>query len=132
MRTLHFTAAISTLALIGACAPDLTADDAGMEPEVMVDEMGGPQVGHNDEGDGVYVTSWLGGNSDSTTGDFSLGMRGHLIEKGKIGAPIGEMNVTGNLLELFGRLAEVGGDPWPFGSMSVPTLVFEGVQFSGK
>src|SRR5690606_15756678 len=33
-------------------------------------------------GSGIYITSWLGGNSDSTTGDFSLGLRGHLIEGG--------------------------------------------------
>lgn len=56
MRTLHSTLAIPMLALVGACAPDLTADDAGIEPEVMVDEMGGPEVGHNDEGEGVYLT----------------------------------------------------------------------------
>ena len=31
-------------------------------------------------GEGVYVTSWLGGNADGTTGDFSLGLRGHVIE----------------------------------------------------
>ncbi len=85
-----------------------------------------------DVGSGVYVTSWLGGNSDSTTGDFSFGMRGHLIEKGKIGAPVGEMNVTGNLLELFSRLVEVGSDPWQFSSTLVPTLVFENVSFSGS
>jgi PmbA protein len=85
-----------------------------------------------DVGSGVYVTSWLGGNSDWTTGDFSFGMRGHLIEGGKIGAPVGEMNVTGNLLELFSRLVEVGSDPWPFSSTLVPTLVFEAVQFSGS
>jgi PmbA protein len=85
-----------------------------------------------DVGTGVYVTSWLGGNSDYTTGDFSFGMRGHLIEGGKIGAPVGEMNVTGNLLELFSRLVEVGSDPWLFSSTLVPTLVFENVQFSGS
>jgi PmbA protein len=85
-----------------------------------------------DVGTGVYVTSWLGGNSDDTTGDFSFGMRGHLIEGGKIGAPVGEMNVTGNLLELFSRLVEVGNDPWLFSSTRVPTLVFENVQFSGS
>lgn len=86
----------------------------------------------DDVGTGVYVTSWLGGNSDWTTGDFSFGMRGHLIEGGKIGAPVGEMNVTGNLLELFSRLVEVGNDPWQFSSTLVPTLVFEHVQFSGS
>jgi len=81
--------------------------------------------------DGIYVTSWLGGNMDATTGDFSLGVRGHLVERGAIGAPIGEMNVTGNIVELFGRLVEVGNDPWKYASTLAPTLVFEGVQFSG-
>lgn len=80
---------------------------------------------------GIYVTSWLGGNADGTTGDFSFGLRGHLVENGKIGAPVGEMNVTGNLADLFSRLVEVGNDPWPYSSLKAPTLVFEGVDFSG-
>ncbi len=84
-----------------------------------------------DAGQGILVTSWLGGNADPTTGDFSLGLRGHLIEGGKIGAPITEMNATGNLLKLFGSLAAVGNDPHPYYSMKTPTLVFEGVEFSG-
>lgn len=84
-----------------------------------------------DVGEGIYVTSWLGGNSDSTSGEFSLGLRGHLVEKGRIGTPVGEMNVTGNLLELFSRLVRVGGDPWTYGTLHTPTLVFEGVSFSG-
>ncbi len=81
--------------------------------------------------DGIYVTSWLGGNMDGTTGDFSLGARGHLIENGEIGAAVGEMNVTGNIVELFRGLAEVGNDPWKYSMTLAPTLVFEGVQFSG-
>jgi PmbA protein len=84
-----------------------------------------------DVGEGIYVTSWLGGNSDSTSGEFSLGLRGHLVRGGTIGAPVGEMNVTGNLLELFARLVRVGGDPWTYGTLHAPTLVFEGVSFSG-
>jgi PmbA protein len=82
-------------------------------------------------GKGIYVTSWLGGNMDSTTGDFSFGVRGHLIEGGELGAPVGEMNVTGNIVELFANLAEVGDDPWIYSSTLAPTLVFNGVQFSG-
>jgi PmbA protein len=80
---------------------------------------------------GVYVTSWLGGNSDPTSGEFSLGLRGHLIKKGKLDAPVGEMNVTGNVLQLFEKLAVVGGDVWKYGSLRAPSLVFEGVSFSG-
>jgi PmbA protein len=85
----------------------------------------------SDAGQGVLVTTWIGGNSDPTTGEFSIGMRGHLIEGGQVGAPVGEMNVSGDIVELFSRLAAVGNDPWPYSSYRVPTLVFENVQFSG-
>jgi PmbA protein len=84
-----------------------------------------------DVGDAIYVSSWLGGNSDGTTGDFSFGLRGHLVEGGVVGAPVGEMNITGNLLDLFASLVRVGADPWPYSTTLTPTLVFEGVQFSG-
>ncbi len=84
-----------------------------------------------DAGTGIYVTSWLGGNMDPTTGDFSLGVRGHLFDKGALGAPVGEMNVTGNIVDLFARLAAVGNDPWLYSGTVAPTLVFDGVQFSG-
>ena len=57
-----------------------------------------------DVGNGIYVTSWLGGNMDSTTGDFSIGVRGRVIENGALGAPVAEMNATGNMLELFSQL----------------------------
>jgi len=81
--------------------------------------------------EGCLVTGWLGGNSDGTTGDFSLGLRGHTIEGGRIGGPVQEMNVTGDLISLFAGLVEVGNDPWPWSSREVPTLVFEGAQLSG-
>lgn len=81
--------------------------------------------------EGVLVTSWLGGNADPTTGDFSLGMRGNLIRNGTVGEPVGEMNVTGNLLALFAGLVEVGNDPWPWGATRCPSLVFDGVDTSG-
>ncbi|MCA9690447.1 MAG: TldD/PmbA family protein [Myxococcales bacterium] len=83
-------------------------------------------------GSGVFVTSFMGGNSDATTGDFSFGIRGHLIEGGEIGAPVGEMNVTGNLADLLSRLELVGDDPFLYSAMRVPTLVLADVQFSGS
>ena len=82
-------------------------------------------------GDGVYVTSWLGGNADATTGDFSLGLRGHMIENGQVGRPVGEMNVTGNLRDLFGNLVRLGNDPYPYSTTRSPSLVFADVDFSG-
>jgi len=84
-----------------------------------------------DAGEGVLVTGFLGGNSNGTTGDFSLGVRGFRIRGGAIGEPIGEMNVSGNQTELWKRLAAVGNDPYPYSAMRTPTLVFEGVQLAG-
>jgi PmbA protein len=84
-----------------------------------------------DAGDGIFVTSWLGGNADNTTGDFSLGLRGHMIENGQVGRPIGEMNVTGNLKDLFSRLEMVGNDVYPYSSTLSGSLVFSDVDFSG-
>ena len=81
---------------------------------------------------GIFVTSFLGGNSNGTTGDFSLGIKGFYIEEGRIAHPVSEMNMAGNHLILWKQLAQVGNDPWPYSSNRTPTLVFEKVQCSGS
>jgi len=80
---------------------------------------------------GILVTSFLGGNSNSATGDFSFGVRGFWVEGGKIKRPVAEMNIAGNHLSFWKRLAEVGNDPWAESSYRTPSLRFEDVQFSG-
>jgi PmbA protein len=82
-------------------------------------------------GEGILVTGFLGGNSNGTTGDFSLGVRGFRVRGGRLAEPIGEMNVSGNHLELWKQLAAVGNDPYRYSAMRTPTLVFEGVQLAG-
>jgi PmbA protein len=82
-------------------------------------------------GEGILVTGFLGGNSNGTTGDFSLGVRGFRVRGGALAEPVGEMNVSGNHLELWKRLTAVGNDPYRYSAMRTPTLVFEGVQFAG-
>jgi PmbA protein len=84
-----------------------------------------------DAGEGILVSGFLGGNSNGTTGDFSLGAQGFRIRGGRLAEPVGEMNVSGNHLELWTRLAAVGDDPYPYSASRTPTLVFEGVQFAG-
>jgi PmbA protein len=81
--------------------------------------------------DGVLVTGFLGGNSNGTTGDFSLGVQGYRVRDGRIAEPVAEMNIAGNHLELWKRLAAVGNDPYAYSTLRTPTLVFEGVQFAG-
>jgi PmbA protein len=79
----------------------------------------------------IFVTDFTGGNSNGTTGDFSLGIKGFLVEKGKIKHPISEMNVAGNHLKLWKQLVELGNDPWKSSDNLTPTLRFKGVQCSG-
>ena len=79
---------------------------------------------------GILVTGFNGGNSNSSTGDFSYGIEGFLIENGRLTQPVNEMNVTGNFLELWSGLVAVGNDPQDR-SWLIPSLVFEGVNFSG-
>jgi PmbA protein len=81
--------------------------------------------------DGIFVNGFLGGNSNSVTGDFSLGVQGFRIRGGQLAEPVGEMNVAGNHLAFWKRLVAVGNDPWTYSSMRTPTLVFDGVQFAG-
>ena len=79
----------------------------------------------------ILVTDWLGGNANGTTGDFSLGVAGWLIENGKRVKSITEMNVSGNYTDLLMNLIEVGNDPWIHSSFRTPTMVFDKVSFSG-
>lgn len=79
----------------------------------------------------ILVTGFLGGNSNSATGDFSFGIRGLLLERGEVVQSLSEMNVSGNILSLLSQLAEVGNDVWTWSSLRSPTLRFEDVQFSG-
>ena len=84
-----------------------------------------------DVGTGVFLTGLLGGNSDPNTGDFSHGFKGFEIVAGKVGRPVGEMNITGSHADLWTRLADVGNDPYPWSASRLPTLVFRDVSVSG-
>lgn len=80
---------------------------------------------------GIFVTGFIGGNSNSTTGDFSLGVQGFFIENGNIAYPISEMNISGNLTSFWHNLIAVGNDPFPYSPLQSPTLVFDKVEFAG-
>ncbi|MHB9057001.1 MAG: TldD/PmbA family protein [Paludibacteraceae bacterium] len=80
---------------------------------------------------GILVTGFNGGNSNSSTGDFSFGIEGFLVENGKMTTPVSGMNVTGNMIKLWISLVETGNDPRLTSSWRIPSLVFEGVDFSG-
>lgn len=79
----------------------------------------------------ILVTGFNGGNSNGTTGDFSYGIEGFLVENGKLIQPVSEMNITGNFKKLWKNLVAVGNDLYENSSWRTPTLVFDNVDFSG-
>lgn len=80
---------------------------------------------------GILVTDFNGGNCNPTTGAFSYGIEGFLIENGKMTQPISEMNITGNMLTLWSNLIEIGNDARLSSSWRIPSLLFDQVDFSG-
>jgi PmbA protein len=80
---------------------------------------------------GIIVNGFIGGNSNSTTGDFSYGVVGLLVENGEIVKPVNEMNISGNSKDFWDKLSEVGNDPYVYSSQKCPSMAFEDVNFSG-
>lgn len=81
---------------------------------------------------GIFVTGFNGGNQNGSTGDFSYGIEGFLVEKGKLIQPVAEMNITGNFKDLWNQLIAVGSDVDNTRSWRLPSLVFDNVSFSGS
>jgi PmbA protein len=81
--------------------------------------------------DGLLISSFIGGNSNGGTGDFSIGVVGFRVRNGAIAEPLAEMNVSGNHLEFWKKLVAIGNDPFAYSSMRTPSLVFENVSVAG-
>jgi PmbA protein len=79
----------------------------------------------------IFITDYIGGNSNSTTGDFSVGIIGKLFEKGQFVQNVAEMNIADNHLQFWNKLVEIANDPWIYSQARLPSLVFDGVMVSG-
>lgn len=79
---------------------------------------------------GIFVTGFNGGNCNPVTGDFSFGIEGFAINEGKIGHPVREMLITGNIMELWSHLTAAGSDARASSRWQIPSLAFEEVTFS--
>ena len=84
-----------------------------------------------DLGRGILITGFIGGNSNSTTGDTSVGIQGTLFDGGKLVQPVTEMNIADNHLKFWHKLVETANDPWIYSSFRTPSLVFTDVVVSG-
>jgi PmbA protein len=79
----------------------------------------------------LLITGFIGGNSNDTTGDFSVGIIGKLFNKGQFVQNVAEMNMADNHLKFWNKLVEVANDPWIYSTERFPSLVFDGVVVSG-
>jgi PmbA protein len=80
---------------------------------------------------GVFITGFIGGNCNGSTGDFSYGIEGFLVENGKIIHPVNEMNIAGNMNQFWFNLKELGNDALENQSIRIPSLLLENVDLSG-
>ena len=81
--------------------------------------------------DGILITDTLGGNMDAVRGDFSYGIVGIAIEKGKLTTPVSEMNINGNFTTFWNRLSAIGNDVYLYSNFMTPTLRIDDVTLTG-
>ena len=86
-------------------------------------------------GNGVYITevSGLHAGLNSRSGNFSLQSTGFMIENGKLTHGLDIITVSGNLVDLFMGISEVGSDSKEFASgAKCPSVLLKKIAVSGK
>ncbi len=79
---------------------------------------------------GVFVTELIGMGVNATTGDYSRGAAGFLIENGQITTPVTEFTVAGNLIAMYCELTPANDLEFRYGT-NVPTLRIDGMTVAG-
>lgn len=85
-------------------------------------------------GNGVYITSVQGLHAglNPRSGNFSLQSTGFLIKDGKKDHPLDIITVSGNLVDLFHSVSEVGNDTKHFIGSECPSVIVKKIVVSGK
>ncbi len=86
-------------------------------------------------GNGVYITSISGLHAglNAQSGNFSLQSTGFLIKDGKKDRPLDIITVSGNLMDVFKDIVEVGSDSKVDASgASTPSVIVKKLVVSGK
>jgi PmbA protein len=79
---------------------------------------------------GLYVTELIGQGVNPVTGDYSRGASGFIVENGEITAPVAEITIAGNLIEMF-RTLVAANDLQQRRALNVPTIRVEGLTIAG-
>ncbi len=81
---------------------------------------------------GFYVTDLFGFGVNLVSGEYSQGAAGQWIEKGKIGFPVHEVTIAGNLKDMLRNVDGVGNDLVFRGATASPTLRISRMTVSGS
>jgi PmbA protein len=81
---------------------------------------------------GLWINRFIGGNVNSTTGDFSMGLGGFLVENGRVLHPVIELNLSANHKTFWQNLVAAGSDVQTWSSTRTPSLLFSPILVAGK
>jgi PmbA protein len=81
--------------------------------------------------DGLLVYYIMGHGPDMASGTFSAGVKGWHIENGKVAKPVGQVTVSGSMLDLLGDLECVADDLDLMRPYSSPSLRIKKMAVSG-
>jgi PmbA protein len=102
-------------------ATNLTLLPGEQSPEEMIREIGS----------GLYVTDLIGHGASVVTGDYSRGAAGFIIENGKLGHPVSEVTIAGNLTDMFREMRPANDLVYRF-SVNAPTVAVPGMTIAGS
>jgi PmbA protein len=80
---------------------------------------------------GIYVTELIGRGANTTTGDYSRGATGFLIEKGEFKGPVAEITIAGHLDQMFAQLTPANDLRYRMAT-NAPTVAVEGMTIAGR
>ncbi|MCP4216246.1 MAG: TldD/PmbA family protein, partial [bacterium] len=80
---------------------------------------------------GLIVEDIFTSGMNDVTGDFSYGCSGFLVEKGKIVAPVKEITIAGNVLDLFKNIIAIADDNQYKDAVSSPSFLVSKLAVAG-
>ena len=79
--------------------------------------------------DGILAFELLGMHTaDAVSGEFSIGVSGVAVEKGRLAGGIKNAMISGNLLDLLSKVDGVADDLTFYGSIASPTFRVPGLM----
>ena len=83
-------------------------------------------------GTGLLVTDLMGQGVNYVTGDYSRGASGYWVEGGRIGYPVEEITIAGNLREMFRGIVAIGADEITRGTKRSGSVLIDEMAVAGS